>query len=135
MIKSVVSGIIEGAVSPIASIFSKQEDRKRAVQTIQAKTEQAKQEGKTQLELNDLELDLIRTKLQPESLKDEFVTVLVFAPFITMLVGCILSVFGYNELFSAANLMLESINKMDINYGNLLLLTASAALGIRAFKR
>ena len=122
-------------VKPIAGIFQQREARKRAVQTLQAKTAQAQQAGATEVALNDSEWELIGQRLQTESWKDEFVTVIVFAPFITSLIGALLAAFGYPELSQAAATMMASIAAMAIDYGTLLYITALAALGLRAIKR
>ena len=130
-----ISGAVRGLVSPIMGFFEKREDRKRTIQTIHAKTAQARQEGETKVTLNESEWELIGQRLQGESWKDEFVTLVVFAPLITAMLGSIFAAFGHPELSQAAAEMMRAIADMDINYGQLMYITALAALGLRAIKQ
>ena len=129
-----ISDVVGGVIQPVASVFARREARKEAVQVIQAKTVAAKQQGETEVALTAMEWELIGQRLQAGTWKDEFVTVLVFSPFITSLMGALLSVFGFPQLSLAAAEMMKSIAAMNIDYGTLLYITAMAALGLRAIK-
>jgi hypothetical protein len=121
-------------VSPIAKIFEKKQDRKIALDSIKGKLAQAKQDSSTNVLLSKAEWELAGQKLQDGTWKDEFVTLVVFAPFITALLGAVLSVFGMPELSIASAEMMTQIGGMNIDYGNLLYITALAGLGLRAIK-
>jgi hypothetical protein len=121
-------------VSPIAKIFQKKQDRKIALDSIKGKLAQAKQNSNDNVLLSKAEWELAGQKLQDGTWKDEFITIVVFAPFITALVGAVLSVFGMPELSQAASQMMVQISGMNIEYGNLLYVTALAGLGLRAIK-
>ncbi len=130
-----VTRAVTGLVKPITNVFVKREERKKVVQSIQAKTAQGKQEGDTQIQLNESEWELIGQRLQGQTWKDEFVTVIVFSPFITLIVGAIFAAFGKPELSNAAATMLGEMNELGMDYSTLLWVTASAALGLKAIKQ
>ena len=131
---SLIGGVVSGIVAPVARIFEKRESRKKAVETIRAKTAQAKQAGETQVQLDIMEWEALSKRAEPETWKDEFVTVVVFAPFITMLIGSLAAAFGHTEMAQASAAMLIAINNMNIDYGTLLYVTVGAALGVRLWK-
>ena len=122
-------------VSPVAKLFEKREERKQAKETIKGKIAQSKQNGETSLVLSKAEWELTGQKLQDGTWKDEFITLVVFSPFITTLAGAVLAVFGKPELSIAAAEMMKQISGMNIDYGNLLYITALAGLGLRAWKQ
>lgn len=129
-----VMGAVRGIVAPVAQVFALKQRRKTIVQTIQAQAAHAAVEGDVQVSLKRAEWENIAQRLQGGTWKDEFITLVVFAPFITALAGAVLTVFGYPELSRAATDMLTIINDMDINYGNLLMLVTCAGLGIRMLR-
>ena len=121
-------------VAPIAKIFEKKQDRKIASDSIKGKVAQAKQDGQNSILLSKAEWELAGQQQQTGTWKDEFITLVVFAPFITSLLGAVLAVFGKPELSIAATGMMTQISGMNIEYGNLLYITALAGLGLRAIK-
>jgi len=134
MINTILSGL--GVIAkPVAKVFTAREQRKTTVETIKAKTLQGKQQGETSVALSHAEWEVVGQMMQGASWKDEFVTVIVFAPFITSLLGALLAAFGYPELADASAHQLKAIASMNIDYGNLLMVVASAAIGLRFIRR
>lgn len=130
-----ILAVLTTLVSPIAKIFEKREGRKQATETLKGTIAKAKQDGVNSILISKAEWEVAGQKLQDGTWKDEFITLVVFAPFITTLVGAVLSVFGKPELSIAATAMMTQINGMNIDYGNLLYITALAGLGLRAWKK
>ena len=89
-----ILSLLTPLIAPVAKIFEKREDRKNATIAIKGKIAAAEMSGTQSVKLSKAEWELAGQKLQGETWKDEFITIVVFSPFVTALVGAVLSVFG-----------------------------------------
>ena len=127
--------LASGIVAPVAKIFEKKEDRKKAVSVIKAKTAQGTAEGKTSVELSNAQWDLISKRNEQDTWKDEYITILVTSPLVCILLGNLLAVFfGDTRLLEANTASLVQLSKVGIDMGELMLWTVLAALGLKTMK-
>lgn len=130
-----ITDIVSGAIAPIAGIFSKREDRKKAVAIIKAQTSQGTAEGETSVKLSNAQWDLISKKNEQDTWKDEYVTILITSPMICILLGNLIAAFtGDTRLLEANSSSLAQLSEVGIDMGELMLWTVLAALGIKAVK-
>ena len=133
-IADIAMGAARGIVAPIARIFQLKQERKTVVQTIQARAAQTQTEGEVSVNLKRAEWENIAQRLQGGTWKDEFITLIVFSPFIVAMAGAVLAAFGRPELSEAAANMFAVIHEMGVNYGDLLMIVTCAGIGIRIFR-
>ena len=93
---------------------------------------------KGRVELSGHELQVMRTRAQPSSWKDEYVTLLVSIPIIVSSVGALVEVAFPNEgiaLGKAASDIAAIMTGESIDYAELWLIVVSVALGTKPFRR
>lgn len=122
-------------VSPVAKVFQKREDRKKAVDVIKAETVKGTAEGKTSVELSNAQWDLISKKNEQDTWKDEYITILVTSPLVCILLGNVMAVFfDDTRLLTANAASLSQLASVGIDMGELMLWTVLAALGLKTIK-
>ena len=126
--------IINALVGPVVGLISKRSDRKAALDNVKAKTAMAKQDSESTIAMSKAEWELVSKKVEGDSWKDEFITVVVFLPFISMFVGSLLAPFGITEVFDGSIQMVQALATLDVAYGPLMYIVACAAIGIRMMK-
>ena len=130
-----ITQIASGAIAPIANIFAKKEDRKKAVETIKAKTIQGEKEGETSIKLSNAQWDLVSKKNETDTWKDEYITILITSPLVCILLGNIVAAFfGDVRLLEANANSLMQLKEVGIDMGELMLYTVLAALGLKVLK-
>jgi len=127
--------ILGGLVKPVAEIFSKREDRKKAVATIRAQTDAAKTDGDIQVKLSKSQWEIIGKKAEDGTWKDEYITLIVTSPLLIIILGSLQTAFtGDRELLDAAGICFIELKKAGVEMGDLMFYTVLAAIGIKAFK-
>lgn len=132
---SMLPNILAGIVSPVAKIFEKREERKRAVGEIRAQSAAAEVDGKVAVNLSRAQWEEISKKAEPGTWKDEYVTLLITSPILVLFIGNIIAAFGFGTaLIDANTASLAAMEKVGIDMGELMLVTVLAAIGIKAIK-
>jgi len=129
--------LISTAISAVSGFFSKKQEIKKAKVTARAKLEQARQEGQQSLEMTDAEWESLSVQTQNDSWKDEFITLIITSPFITILVGSIGSAMGYNWGPQVVNGTVEGLKQMTnlgMDYGLILNAVVFAAVGLKLWR-
>ena len=85
--------VLVKVVEGVAGFFKQRQQTKQAAQAVEAKIKLAHVNKDAKLELADHELQVLRTKGQSASWKDEYVTLIVSMPIIIAVVGAIAEVF------------------------------------------
>ncbi len=130
-----IKDVVAGAISPIAGIFTKREERKKAVSIIKAETARGATEGETAVRLSNAQWDLISKKNEADTWKDEYITILITSPLVCILLGNVIAAFfGDTRLLEANAASLEQLAKVGIDMGELMLWTVLAALGLKVVK-
>ncbi|MEN8820047.1 MAG: hypothetical protein ABF271_02970 [Abyssibacter sp.] len=122
-------------MQPVAAIFEKREDRKKAVSIINAERSRAQTDGEIQISLTDRQWELLSKKGEADTWKDEYITIVVTSPFILIVTGALQSAFGLGtEILDAVAEIFRQAEAADIDLGELMLWTVFAAIGIKAVK-
>ena len=85
-------------------------------------------------QLSRAEWEAIGRRAESGTWKDEYVTVLVTLPLLTLFLGAILEPFGIGEVSAAGRQMIETLNALAGPYADLVTYTVLAAIGIRAVR-
>jgi hypothetical protein len=134
-VTSTIAGVAKGLVQPVAAIFEKREDRKKAVSIINAERSRAQTDGEIQISLTDRQWELLSKKGEADTWKDEYITIVVTSPFILIVTGALQSAFGLGtEILDAVAEIFRQAEAADIDLGELMLWTVFAAIGIKAVK-
>lgn len=134
-ITSAVAGVAKGLVQPVAAIFEKREDRKKAVSIINAERSRAETDGDISISLSDRQWELLSKKGEADTWKDEYITIVVTSPFILIVTGALQAAFGFGtEILDAVSEIFRQAEAADIDLGELMLWTVLAAIGIKAVK-
>lgn len=132
---NLVTNLIAGAIAPIANIFVKKEERKKATAIIKAETIKGTKEGETAVTLTNAQWDLVSKQNETDTWKDEYITLLITSPLVCILLGNIIAVvFGSTALLEANTASLLQLQDMGIDMGELMLYTVLAALGLKVLK-
>ena len=121
--------------NPIKAIFAPIAEGVTKVMTTRSETKVAMRKIKSGEVLTALELQLVTKKMEAGTWKDEYITLVVTAPMVVMMVGAITA--PDVTLFEASQIMMKQFNLLDTDagYGEILLLTIGAGLGLRLFKK
>ena len=128
-------GWLQLLLGPLTSIITKRQDRKMAQQTAKTKIEQAKQDDMQQLELNRDEWEQLQVSGMDKTWKDEYVTVSVMSIFNIIVVGGVLSAFGYPQVLEGIVTAVTALTTVGVDVGFLLQATVLAGLGLSVWKR
>lgn len=132
---SILSDVVSGAIKPIANVFSKREDRKNAIGKAKLATEESRNNNETKIILTDKEWEALSKAAEGGTWKDEYVTLIVTAPILMIIIGSLASTMGHPEiLVSTKQALVELDTALKGTYGTIMLYTVLAAIGIRAIK-
>lgn len=127
--------IIGNVIGPVSNFFAAREERKMVDKTISAKVAMAKSNNETQVVFNEQEIDRLSKKNEGETWKDEYITIIMTLPLLTIFIctflGVLLAQPGIIDAAKAAN---AEVIILVPNYQELLGITIMAGLGLRAYK-
>lgn len=131
---NMVTTIIAGVVKPITGLLGKKSDRKRARETAKGKLAAQKESGDQKIELTDAEWETVAQGLQPESWKDEYVTVSIVSLVNLIIIGGIASAFGYPQVLAGTVLAIEALVAAGVDLGWILNAVIMAAIGLKIWR-
>ena len=127
----IIGNIIDG----VSGFFKKREERKKAVETAKIKVKAAKNKAENDLELTDAEWESLAVNKQDTTWKDEYLTVVVTAPLITILVGGIYAAFtGDASLLEGTKLALREMREVGVDLGELMYAVVLAGVGLKVWR-
>ena len=126
--------IITAIAGPLVNLIAKRGERKASLDSIKAQAELSKQNGDHEIKIKRSDWENNSKKMEGDSLKDEYAVLIVTSPIVVMFVGCIFSAFGNERVLAAGQMMIQTFTDNGIDYGILLYITITAALGIRVMK-
>lgn len=130
-LKQVASGVVQ----PIAGIFSKREERKRAKESGEAKLAMAKQAGEQAVTLTDAEWEAISKKNEAGTWKDEYLTVIITSPLVGLLLGGVWLAFtGDARLLTGVQEGLKAIKETGVDMGELMYIVVLAGVGLKLWR-
>lgn len=136
-VKEILTGLVQGAVAPIANIFAKKVERKIARDAINGRVEEAKLNNQAQVNIQTSEWESIKAAQEAGTWKDEYVTVSVFTIFNGVVLGSVASAFGIEGGTQMVTGILEAVRTLDAldgRVGDLIMVVAYAALSIKFVK-
>lgn len=134
-VATIVANVVSGAIAPIANIFIRKTERKIAKDTINGNVQIAKLENQAEVNVGIKDWEILSKANEAGTWKDEYVTLSVFSIFNVILIGGVGTGLGYEwgpQLIDGVSIAVNAVNATDGLVGKLLLLTATAALSIKA---
>lgn len=126
--------LVQAVASPIAGAYQSKQERKKSFETAQAKIQLAKQGNDYKLNLTAAEWEAQSKKVENETWKDEYITIVITSPFVLLFVASILSGWtGDMRYLNAVNLGIENLQKLNIDLGKLMTWVVLAALSIKGY--
>lgn len=130
---TVVASILSTIATPITSILTARNERKMAKDSLRAKSQLAKSENQTKVELTDAEWEIAAKK--EESWKDEYVTVSIVSVFNLLIAGGIYGAFSQDyRLLEGVVGGIEALHTLEVDVGFLLTATVLAAIGLKVWR-
>ena len=134
----ILSALAGPVVQAVSGAVTRRQERKAADASAAAKLRQSAQDDAHAREmagqLSRDEWEAIGRRAESGTWKDEYVTLIVTLPLVTLFVGALLEAVGIDSVSAAGRAMVETLNSLEGAYADLLLYVVLAAIGIRAFK-
>lgn len=130
---SLVSTVVGG----ITGFFTKKQEIKQARVSARAKLDSLKEQGSQTLELTDAEWESLSIQTQQDSWKDEYITLIITSPFITILLGSIGAALGYEwgtEVVNGTVQGLQEMKSLGMDYGTIINAVVFAAVGLKLWR-
>lgn len=127
--------ILGSIVSGITGFFTKKQDLKKAKVSAKAKLDHARLNGEHTLEMTDAEWESLAVK--QDSWKDEYITVIITSPFVTILSGSIAAALGYEwgpKVVQGTQDGLAAMVDLGMDYGVLIMAVTFAAVGLKLWR-
>ena len=130
-----LSAVFSGLIKPITGLFENRQKRKMAKQAALAKLTQGQQDKSHELSLSKDEWEALNVKGMGDTWKDEYVTVSVVSILNLILLGGILTAFGYPQVLNGVGIALDALVKAGVDVGFIMTATIMAGLGLSVWKR
>tara|TARA_R110002167_G_scaffold60282_2_gene170429 strand:- start:24086 stop:24508 length:423 start_codon:yes stop_codon:yes gene_type:complete len=134
ILASGIKAIVEGIVAPVSGILNKRTERKMAVESADAKLAQIKQDGITKVELNEQDIEALRTKQNESTWKDEYTLLSVLSIMNIIVLGGIAKAFGFPEILAGVVYAVQELNAVGVDTGELIRVSVYAGLGLSVWK-
>ena len=125
-------------IKAVTDTIQKRQNRKASEQQAEAKLKLAKAVQAGKVELADHEIQVLRTKGQVDSWKDEYVLILVSLPILVGTVGAIVTIWDLEtggRIMTASTRIADLMTGKYIDYAELWLMVASASMGLKYLRR
>ena len=134
---SILGGVLNNPLTQAAGdMLTASSKRKASREKATAKLAAAKAENKQELSLKTEEWDSIVARQMKNSLKDEYVTVIITLPFVGIMLGSVWFAFSGDDRFlEGVAIALTKIKELGIDISFLTYMVVGAALGIKMFGR
>ena len=134
----ILSALAGPVVEAVSGAVRRRQDRKAATASAAAKLRQGAQDDAhaqaMAAQLSRDEWEAIGRRAESGTWKDEYVTLIVTLPLVTLFVGALLEAVGIDSVSAAGRAMVETLNGLDGAYADLLMYVVLAAIGIRAIR-
>ena len=127
---------ITAGIEAVGGFFKKREDRKINKDSAIAKLQQMKQGDATNITLTDAEGEAVLARGLTESWKDEYVTILITAPYALLILGAVYLVFsGDSRLLDGATQAISGLEAVGVDMGFLMEAVVLGALGLKIWRK
>lgn len=130
-----LGSILGGLIKPAAEAFKSRNERKAVEKSLEAKIAEKKIDATAQVTFNDQEWERLAAWSNESTWKDEYVTVSVLAIWNFIVIGALLSAFGYPQMLEGIKLAMITLNDVGVDVGSIMKITILAALGIYALRK
>lgn len=127
--------ILGGVFQPAAEAFRSRNERKMAEKTLEAKIAEKRIDSDSQVTFNDQEWERLAAWANESTWKDEFITIVVLSPFILILVGGVLTAFGYPQVLDGVEIALMRMATLGLNLGRMIEVVAYAGVGVYGWRK
>ena len=127
---------ISAGIEAIGGFFTKREDRKQNKESGIAKLKQMKVSSDTEVTLSDAESEAIMAGGLNDTWKDEYVTILITAPYALLIIGSIYLVFtGDGRMLQGATDSIKGLEAVGVDIGFLMEAVVLGAIGLKVWRR
>lgn len=126
---------VSALFKPVASIINKRQERKMLKDAAIAKLSQSAQDDAQAINLNKDEWEALNVKGMEGTWKDEYVTVSILSILNLIVVGGILSAFGYPQVLTGVGTAMTALSATGVDVGFLMEAAVLAGLGLSIWKR
>jgi len=121
-------------IKPIVGLFSKRQERKLLREKTVAALSQSAQDNKHQININKDEWESLNVKTQEGTWKDEYVTVSLVSILNLIVLGGILTAFGFPQVLTGVGVAVNALGEAGVDVGFLLKAAVLAGLGLSVWK-
>lgn len=130
-----IKEILGGLVAPITKAYNKRQDRKQAKEQAVLKIQQANADANNELNLTDAEWENISTSKQDSSWKDEFLTIVIPAPYILIILGAIVAAYtGDASMLDGVKNAMKVMEEIGVDVGFLMEAVVLAGVGLKVWR-
>ena len=130
-----LSTIVSGILSPVAGVLNKRTERKQARDGFQSKLAIARQEGETNVTLTDAEWEVAMANNQSSSWKDEYVTLVITYPILSLMVGSQWAAFTEDSRFLEGTVAgINALTALGMDYAILSTAVVFASMGLKYWR-
>ena len=128
---------IPAAISGIAGYLGKGQEIKKTREQAQAKLRLKKETGDQNITLTDAEWESLSTQKQDSTWKDEYVTIVLTAPIIMVLIGAVWNGFdpSNDKLLTGTLRGISALRDIGLDYGLLSTAVVMAAVGLKIWRK
>ena len=129
--------IISTLISGVTGYFTKKQDNKAAIKSASAKLAQTVEGGRQELKLTDAEWESLAVQTQKDSWKDEYVTLIITAPILMILLGSLSASLGFDHgplVLEGALAGIVALKALGMDYGFLVNSVVLAAIGLKVWR-
>lgn len=131
----VLAGLAGTVVEAVSGGVRRRQERRAADASAAAKLRQSAQDDAAARDLagqmSRAEWEAISRRADAGSWKDEYITIIVTLPIVTLFAGALLEAVGVTAVSEAGRQMIAALNGLNGRYADLLMYVALAAIGIR----
>ena len=127
---------ITALVSGVVGIFEKKQQRKANKEQAEAKLKQSKVTNAHEVTLTDAEGEALLAEGLKGSWKDEYVTIVVTAPIVLIILGVTYFAFtGDDRLLSSGTESIQALNEAGVDMGFLMNAVVLSAIGLKIWRK
>jgi len=132
---NIISALAGPLISGVSGYFTKKQEAKTAKATGEAKLALKKQTGDENITLTDAEWENLTAKTLGGSWKDEFVTLVILSPVISIMVGAVWNSFtGNRKLLDGTLEGIDALINLGLNWELLTTAVVLAAIGLKVWR-
>ena len=131
-----LTSLIGGAVGGIVDIFKTKQERKKLKEVAQNKLKQSIVNNQHEITLTDAEGEAMLAEGLGDSWKDEYVTIIITAPIIFIILGVLYFMFtGDSRLLDSGTQAVTALDAAGVDMGFLMNAVVLSAVGLKVWRK